>query len=48
MALKLRAVEKEDDAYAGCMVLEEKKTIAFKIDYISDLAKTMENEELKE
>ena len=48
MALKLRAVEKEDAAYAGCMGLKEKKTIAFKIDYISDLAKTMENEELKE
>ena len=48
MALKLRVVENESNAYAGCMVLKEKKTIAFKIDYMSDLVKTMEHEELKE
>ena len=39
MDLKLRVVENKDDEYAGCMVLKEKKTIAFKIDYMSDFAK---------
>lgn len=37
MDLKLRVVENEGDEYAGCMVLKEKKTIAFKIDYMSTL-----------
>ena len=44
MNLKLRIVEKPDDEYAGCMVLAEKKTIAFKVDYMIDLAKTIEKE----
>ena len=42
--LKLRIVENEDDEYAGCMVLTEKKTIAFKVDYMRDLVKAMEKE----
>ena len=42
MDLKLSVVEIEDDAYAGCMVRKEKKIIAFKIDRMSDLVKTME------
>lgn len=42
MELKLRIVEKPDDEYAGCMVLAEKKTIAFKVDYMSDLVKAIE------
>lgn len=42
MDLKLRMVENPDDEYAGCMVLTERKTIAFKIDYIIDLVKAME------
>ena len=41
MDLKLRIVENPDDEYAGCMVLTEKKTIAFKIDYMGDLVKAM-------
>lgn len=36
MGLKLRAVEKGNDEYAGCVVLAEKKTIAFKVDYMRD------------
>ena len=43
MDLKLRIVENPDDEYAGCMVLAEKKTIAFKVNYMSDLTKAMEN-----
>ena len=42
MGLKLRVVENEDDEYAGCMVLTNQKTIAFKIDYMSDLIRAME------
>jgi hypothetical protein len=41
MALKLRLVENEDDEYAGCMVCADRKTIAFKINYISDLLKAI-------
>lgn len=40
MDLKLRIVENENDEYAGCMVLTDQKTIAFKIDKMSDLIKT--------
>lgn len=40
--LKLRIIENPDDEYAGCMVLTDKKTIAFKVDYMSDLTKAME------
>ena len=43
MDLKLRIVENPDDEYAGCMVLAEKKTIAFKVNYMSDLTKAMES-----
>ena len=43
MNLQLRMIENPDDEYAGCIVLEEKKTIAFKVDYMSDLVKAMEN-----
>ncbi|MBQ7328504.1 MAG: hypothetical protein IJX01_01185 [Oscillospiraceae bacterium] len=42
MDLKLRVVENEDDEYAGCMVLTNQKTIAFKIDYMSELIKAIE------
>lgn len=44
MALKLRVVENEDDEYAGCMVLADQKTIAFKVDYMHDLIKAMNTE----
>jgi hypothetical protein len=43
MDLKLRIVENPDDEYAGCMVLAEKKTISFKVNYMSDLTKAMES-----
>ena len=43
MDLKLRIVENPDDEYAGCMVLTERKTIAFKIDQMSDLSKAMKS-----
>ena len=42
MDLKLRMIENPDDEYAGCMVLTDKQTIAFKVDYMSDLIKAME------
>ncbi len=42
MDLKLRIVDNADDEYAGCIILTDKKIIAFKIDYISDLIKAME------
>ena len=41
MKLKLRIVDNPDDEYAGCMVLTEIKTVAFKIDHMSDLVKAM-------
>lgn len=41
MELKLRVVENGDAEYAGCMILGEKKTIAFKIDYLCDLVQAM-------
>ena len=44
MDLKLRIVENEDEEYAGCMVIAEKKTIAFKVDYMSDLVKALKAE----
>ena len=44
MALKLRIVENEDHEYAGCMVLAAKKSIAFKVDYMHDLIKAMNEE----
>ena len=43
MDLKLRIVENPDDEYAGCMVFAEKKTITFKVNYMSDLTKAMES-----
>lgn len=42
MNLKLRIIENEGDEYAGCTVLTEKKTVAFKVDEMSDLVKAME------
>ena len=42
MDLQLRMMENPDDEYAGCMVLADKQTIAFKVDYMSDLIKAME------
>jgi hypothetical protein len=42
MDLKLRIIENQDDEYAGCIVLPYRKTIAFKIDYMSDLARAIE------
>ena len=42
MDLKLRIIEHSDDEYAGCMVFTEKKTIVFKVVYMSDLVKAME------
>ena len=42
MDLKLRLVENADDEYAGCMVLEDQKTIAFKVDCVSHLVKAMQ------
>ena len=45
MDLKLRMIENPDDEYAGCMILENKKTIAFKVDFMSDLVKAMQTME---
>ena len=42
MDLKLRMIENPDDECAGCIVLTEEKIIAFKVDYMCDLAKAME------
>ena len=44
MDLKLRVVENEDDEYAGCMIRSKQKTVAFKIDYMSDLVKAITTE----
>ena len=42
MDLKLRIVENPDNEYAGCMVLAEKKTIAFKVDSMCALVREIE------
>ena len=42
MEINLRMVENENDEYAGCMVLMKRKTIAFKVERMSDLVKAME------
>ncbi|MBQ7340862.1 MAG: hypothetical protein IJW41_05245 [Oscillospiraceae bacterium] len=42
MDLRLRIAE--DGEYAGCMVDTDRKAIAFKINYISDLVKAMGTE----
>ena len=41
MELKLRVVENGDAEYAGCVILGDKITIAFKIDYLCDLVQAM-------
>ena len=41
MGLRLRIVEDRDNEYAGCMVLTDQKTIAFKIDDRRDLIKAL-------
>ena len=48
MDLKLRIVENAEEEYAGCIVLTNKKTIAFKIDYVSDLVKAIETDQKDE
>ena len=42
MDLKLRIVENENDEYAGCMIQSDRKTVAFKVNYMSDLLNAME------
>lgn len=44
MALKLRIAENEDDEYASCIVLADKKAIAFKVNCMHDLVKAMNAE----
>ncbi len=47
MRLKLRIVENEDDEYAGCMLLTNRKTIAFKVDHMCELIVAMEMHQTK-
>ena len=42
MDVKLRIIENPNEEYAGCMVIAEKKTIAFKVDRMGDLQTAME------
>ena len=42
MDLKLRIVKNPDEEYAGCMICPDRKTIAFKVDFMSDLVKAMQ------
>jgi hypothetical protein len=44
MDLQLRIVENKDVEFAGCMVLADQKTVAFKVDCISDLVTAMKTE----
>lgn len=39
MDVKLRIIENPDAEFAGCMVLVDRKTIAFKMNYMSDFTK---------
>ena len=43
MDLALRIIDNPNNEYAGCMILTDKHTIAFKVDYMSDLIKAIEN-----
>ena len=43
MDLELRIIENKDDELAGCVVLQGRKKIAFKIDYIIDLINAMQS-----
>ena len=45
---QFRSVVLMDDyrKYAGCIILEEKKTLAFKVDFTSDLVKAMQTMEV--
>lgn len=42
MALKLRSVQNADEEYPGCVILPEKRTVTFKVECWSDLAKAAE------
>ena len=42
MDLALRIIDNPNEEYAGCMVLTDKQTIAFKVDYMSNLIKAIE------
>ena len=42
MELKLSMIESPDDEYAGCMVLAEAQTVAFKVAFMRDLIKAVE------
>ena len=42
MELKLRFTGNPNDEYPGCILLTEKKTIAFKVDCISDLQNALD------
>ena len=42
MELKLSKIESPEDEYAGCMVLAEAQTIAFKVAFMRDLIKAVE------
>ena len=43
MNLKLRIISNPDDEYPCCVVLREKKTVLFKIDFLHDLLMAMKN-----
>ena len=47
MDMELRIVENKDTEYAGCMILAEQRTVAFKIDFMSDFVKAMNTMELE-
>ena len=38
MDLRLRMIEDPEKEYAGCMILEDQKTVAFKLDHMSEFA----------
>ena len=42
MDLQLRIPENPQEEYAGCIIIAEKKTIAFKVNHMSDLIRAME------
>ncbi len=44
MDLKLRIVENKNDEYAGCMICADRKTVTFKVNYMSNLLTAMETE----
>lgn len=44
MNVELRMIENPDDEYAGCIILRDQQTVAFKIDYLRELISALKTQ----